>query len=946
MEIHSAGFLLNNRYINSSVNNRQSSYQYTDVFEQQSPPLKKHYPKYRSPKPTFKRLIDLLFLNKKVKENSPTTRTYIPEKHFSEQSLELFNNLYEKYNSCDEKDIAGIEKIVARIDGNKKINKTQYIYDLCLNVSEHVSVDDLSDIICYCETNPKIPEKLLTIFNKLNAEDKKDIAKILKSFQLTHRDTSKPIKMKKLKLFEKVYPKYIDKINAVSIAKRISALCAAPGGDAAQLVYLLERFKYLANVDDEKNLLMYMDMFLSYSIPYSEKVNNAKFAQQLIECGISRHVILNNFNNGANVFNTDYTIEERQRIADLIKKLRAMNINEETCLYNLIYIDSQLLEEVLDLRNEAIKRKDILATAGEELSDKEIDDVFFNMLDFVIDTAEVIGKDAMLYSFAEKLDNVEAYFHNIGGIDKETCVAREQLIQLTNPIKSELYKNYETEIRICKESLKTLQAEEERKDCINNINTITKKRNDLVNNAIKDPKDKLEAAQIFAAIWQAQNDENLQYNEFSLNVEDILPYMNPKTKEEKNTYYQKLNDMIFAVLETSELTEQTKQRLPFKDSKYLSKLFQADKDFKENFKQIIELLNKNPNKPNLEIFNSLSQNIETKAQFKQLGLNYDNWVKFNPDSKMSITVRTDLEKQRQSAIKNLEADFNDDLFKKLPDAEIEKLKKALQKEDFYLIEKYESTYDGDGVLKGSKKVLKLYKNNNPIEFSDLHKIIKLIKEEMNTNEFWNKNSHGITMNYARETIKNHILKLRYNEVKIALDKKADKDINLVIQKADMNDITHALFLGNDAACCTAVGTGCNQWCAPNYIKNKLVSAIEVKDGENYVGNTMMYVIKIDGKPALLLDNIELKPKYQYNDKIRDAIFDYAQIVAKDIGMSDMPIYAGPNRHKVNMNDYKLKAKGFVMVGTSGSNSIYLDFDTDEHVIGNNCSFHEELYRIR
>lgn len=639
------------------------------------------------------------------------------------------------------------------------------------------------------------------------------------------------------------------------------------------------------------------------------------------------------------MFNNNLTIEKRQQLTDSVKKMRESNVDQKVCFRFLSVNNEEDREKFIDLRNEAIKRKNILAEAGEDLTDEDIDTLFLNNKANIINTLKTIGKNAILYSFAEKLDNVEEYFNTIGALN-DSNENYEKLLQITNPVESKLYKTYTAEIQTLKEKLKETKTQEERKNCINQINTITKKRNDLVNNAIKDPKEKLEAAYVFAEICQTQN-------EYHVNAEVILQHMNPKTKEEKDAYYEMLNDMILAALEADEVTVQTQQRLSLKDSKYLTKLFQTDKEFKDNFAQIIELLNQNPDKTNLEIFNELPENIETKALFKKQGLNYNNWVKVNPGSKIGITVRTDLEKQRQSAIKNLEADFNDDIFKKLPKVEIEKLKKALKKEGLQLVEKDEAIYEGDGFLNGSKKVLRLYKNNNPVEFEDLHKIIKLIKEEINTNEFWNKKSDDIAIDNARETIKNHILKLRYNEVKTALNKKADKDINLVVQKADMNDITHALFLGNDAACCTAVGTGCNEWSAPNYIKNKLISAIEVKDGETYAGNTMMYVINVDGKPALLLDNIELKPKYQFNDKIRDAIFDYAKIVAKEIGIPDMQIYAGPNRHKVNMDNYELKEKIFAIVGSTGEDEIYLDFDTDSHIIDNpNYLDHAKLYRIR
>ncbi len=125
----------------------------------------------------------------------------------------------------------------------------------------------------------------------------------------------------------------------------------------------------------------------------------------------------------------------------------------------------------------------------------------------------------------------------------------------------------------------------------------------------------------------------------------------------------------------------------------------------------------------------------------------------------------------------------------------------------------------------------------------------------------------------------------------------------------------------------------------------MMSAIEVLDGKNPIGNTMCYIADIDGKPSLILDNIELKQKYQYSDDIMDAIAECAQKIAKDIGKPDMPIFAGPNRHKTNMNKYELQTKDFRVLGDTDGNSVYLDFDTDAHAIDGTEIFESALYRI-
>ena len=177
------------------------------------------------------------------------------------------------------------------------------------------------------------------------------------------------------------------------------------------------------------------------------------------------------------------------------------------------------------------------------------------------------------------------------------------------------------------------------------------------------------------------------------------------------------------------------------------------------------------------------------------------------------------------------------------------------------------------------------------------------------------------------------------------DKNA-KPINITIQKADMNNVEHSLFLGNHSGCCAAVGTGCNDWTAPAYVVSKMISAIEVKAGDDFVGNTMCYLAEIDGKPALILDNIELKAKYQYNNDIRDMIFSYARKLTEEIGKPDMKIYSSPNRHKVDMSEFPLEDKEFRIIGNTGDWELYLDFDIDSHQIDGSEVFESMLFKIQ
>ena len=261
-----------------------------------------------------------------------------------------------------------------------------------------------------------------------------------------------------------------------------------------------------------------------------------------------------------------------------------------------------------------------------------------------------------------------------------------------------------------------------------------------------------------------------------------------------------------------------------------------------------------------------------------------------------------------------------------------------------LKEVQENEYDVDGLVVGTVAKKRLYKNGEPITFNDLSKAVRLVQDEVGK-DCWTTRMQDETLNSYRETMLSHLSKERYVQMKTAEDMKADRVASLEIRKTDMNDIEHSLFLGNHGACCTAVGTGCNDFSAPTYVMNKMMSAIEVVDNGNFVGNTMCYIAKVDGKPALILDNIELKADYHGNDKLRDAMFDYAKKMCEEIGQPDMAIYAGPFRHKVNMDALPHQKEEMQIMGSSGQDDVYLDFITRGREVDGEQVDNVDLFKI-
>lgn len=587
-------------------------------------------------------------------------------------------------------------------------------------------------------------------------------------------------------------------------------------------------------------------------------------------------------------------------------------------------------QKLLHLRDEAILKKNILST-GRILEDKAIDRLFLLEVSpsLTMFALHLVGEANIVHSFKDKILNLENYLVLLGkhnfSIQAYNDEVLEKLIELVNPTNSKCYKASNEMIKKLKSELETV-GETEKQQLIYEINKYSRIKNSLLKNSIKDP----EAAMKLAIMYKSLYNINPEY------AIEIYPYINPKNSEDLKTFYNKLNEMVFKILGFGdEISDNTKQKFDFSNSKYLSAIFASHYDFKNALKSLILLLDKEPNSSVSEILNKLPQNIETKRQFEQLGIDYDAWCGFNPKSKIEFEISSNVENIRKNAVKNLEEEFDDPMIWLIDKKEMQKIIDAIEAKGYSFAEKS---------LCGLISKTFIQKSGKRIEFKDVRKIIHIIKEEFNRNSYWTRSPEESDVYFAKRSFMDHI-NYRYNEVKYASGNNIDSKYSIVIQKVDMNDIKHSLFLGNHSGCCTSVN-GVNGWSAPNYIKNKLINAIEIKDGDEAIGNTMCYIAEVDGKLSLVLDNIELKPKYQYNALILDGLIRYAKQLTKEIGCEDMAIYAGPNRHKLDLSAYEKKGRMLKIIGSTGDDWVYLDFDTTSHLVdGEEWQDGIEMYKL-
>ena len=660
------------------------------------------------------------------------------------------------------------------------------------------------------------------------------------------------------------------------------------------------------------------------------------------------------------------------------------------------------INKLVELFELAKQNKQTLRDGTENLTDETLKEEFTENYENIIDAQNILGTNLLKYCFNLKLDGfidfvdkiqnlqgewneqikikifpeqTETYIKEQNNIKqlkqklKERITPEQKILENKNKKQIELLQQEISELKkslidksdstkIKEEiahkikEIKTLNQEiqqyyraEKFQNIINRINNSQNIINKLESEKITDPNEIIKHLKALSVIYEF-------FSKFDFDF-----YINNMTKKDiqsKKNLAEFINEKVFGKLGI-EYDEQVKKYIDFSKSKYLSNLLEENSyDFGTGLKIIYKQLISNKDKSPDEIFDNMHHNLVTQKIYKDLGVDYKKWTTVDKNSFINVEISTDLENAKQGIIKSIEEDFNSTYWNKIPKVETQKIIEAINRAGFELKQKNIILYDNDGYAVEEKAWNVLLKNGQPIVFEDMQSLISAIKDVMNNENYWNTdfvseedddNDSLKEEEIAKDTLLTHILKMRDKELSTIKNMKKNEETNIEVRKTDMNDIAHSLFLGNHASCCTAIGDGCNSWSAPYYIINKCISSIEIVDGKQSIGNTMCYIAKVDDEPALILDNIELVPQYQYNDKIRDAIFKYAKKLCKDIGKPDMKIYAGPNRHKVNMDNYEIETKTVIPQGLT-EDSVYIDTITDDFVINSKNSFTETLYKIR
>ena len=431
--------------------------------------------------------------------------------------------------------------------------------------------------------------------------------------------------------------------------------------------------------------------------------------------------------------------------------------------------------------------------------------------------------------------------------------------------------------------------------------------------------------------------EEFKSRAFKSDASKLINLIQSSTPENDKNWNMALDKLVFELIGYPYYKD-ISDIFKFSKCKYLNQLIVSDEYFLNNMRILVDnlvynfALSNQKNESWLEMsLDNMNHNRETRKIFEKNKLNYDKWKHYDKNSFIEEKITIKKEDAKNKAVKNMCDELtNITLFKQIPKDINESFYNSLKE-------------IGLQVNLETKQVLF---NGRSLEYDDLPKIMSVIKKEMNENKFWINENTEDNIENSRDTLYNHFMYQRKQEIDNIKRLKESEEVDIKVQKVDMSDLKHSLSLGNDAHCCTALGSQSNEWSAPTYILTRAIGAIEVLANDEAVGNTMMYVAKVNGKLGLVLDDIELQTKYQNNDKIRDIIIEYAKQVCAKIGKNDMNIYAGPGLHKVDMSGYELinKANMKILGKTYSGTGVYLDFDGKEHKL-NGKSVKTDLYKI-
>lgn len=286
-------------------------------------------------------------------------------------------------------------------------------------------------------------------------------------------------------------------------------------------------------------------------------------------------------------------------------------------------------------------------------------------------------------------------------------------------------------------------------------------------------------------------------------------------------------------------------------------------------------------------------NIQTRKQFEEMGLNFDQWMNFKGKKEFTFTPKN-------VPLDNIIKSIENDLEMLYTNPKI----KAL----------VEETTAGSGIKFDGKNLVtpdcSAISNKNLSAFVD-----DLMK-------FTNK--HGIQLKNANMLdVKDHF-KIRSRALKQQITNTTPQEMSISLWKRDPK---HDLFQGHYCQCCISLD-GVNGRAIIHSLAHNVDNIIELKNssGET-IGKAKMLWLKNEetGEPMLLANGFEITGQAAYSDQIRTEFTEFMKDYSLAVAGKEVPILTGIVAYqKINIDDLPDYTANIKLLGKFPDDTYHLD----------------------
>ena len=309
-------------------------------------------------------------------------------------------------------------------------------------------------------------------------------------------------------------------------------------------------------------------------------------------------------------------------------------------------------------------------------------------------------------------------------------------------------------------------------------------------------------------------------------------------------------------------------------------------------------------------------NENTRNMFETSGLNYEKWLHPSKEHEIHFVSKD----KNAEHIEQIAAQVSEDINMLMQTPVKGFLKKQFPK-----------------FIKGDEFIIPKEYLSNKNKLKELIEMLSDTSEQGQLAQVW-KRAQGNAANpdpKRAQTARNTLtilehLNQRLDDISSVQEGKSERKLDLTIKMWDRNP-QKDIFQGNYSTCCIGMGGG-NGSAMPHFVMDTAYNMIELVDNTSgkTIGNALCYFIKDDnGKPAFIIDNIEINNKYKPSNatgvQVRSAMADYAAKVSQEItGVENTPVYMSGSYNDVPISDLQQEIRQVSFLGDIDCDEIYMD----------------------